>query len=180
MNLHPDICAYLRKKAERDYQATLPHYVYCAADKNNRVKIGVTGDIEKRKKQLQHANPDIEIKSFILTPNRSKAFELEGILHEKAYKMHITGEWYQSDAWDIFESARKGANEMQELKWLPPTVLPEKDDHIIVRFCNDLDTFEAAGLFYLTVDTNEPVFCDVLAGHIYDWQSLVIEWAKLS
>ena len=65
------------------------------------------------------------------------------------------------------------------LEWLPPTVLPKKDDHIIVRFCNDIGIFYAAGLFYLTSDTNEPVFCDVLAGHIYDWNTLVIKWAKL-
>lgn len=65
------------------------------------------------------------------------------------------------------------------LEWLPPTVLPNKDDHIIVRFSNDIGIFHAAGLFYVTTDTNEPVFCDVLAGHIYDWNTLVIKWAKL-
>ena len=65
------------------------------------------------------------------------------------------------------------------LEWLPPTVLPKKDDHIIVRFCNDIGIFHAAGLFYMTTDTNEPVFCDVLAGHIYDWKQTVVAWAKL-
>ena len=65
------------------------------------------------------------------------------------------------------------------LEWLPPTVLPKKDDHIIVRFCNDIGIFHAAGLFYMTTDTNEPVFCDVLAGHIYDWKQTVVMWAKL-
>jgi hypothetical protein len=65
------------------------------------------------------------------------------------------------------------------LEWLPPTVLPEKDDPIIIQFSNDIGIFFAAGLFYLTTDTNEPVFADVLAGHIYDWQSMVIKWAKL-
>ncbi len=68
---------------------------------------------------------------------------------------------------------------MQELNWKLPTVLPEKDDHILIQFSNDIGTFYAAGLFYLTTDTKEPVFCDVLAGHIYDWQSMVIKWAKL-
>ena len=68
---------------------------------------------------------------------------------------------------------------MQEIKWKLPTVLPEKDDHILIQFSNDIGVFYAAGLFYLTTDTNEPVFADVLAGHIYDWQSMVIKWAKL-
>lgn len=68
---------------------------------------------------------------------------------------------------------------MQELNWKLPTVLPEKDDHIIIQFSNDIGIFYAAGLFYLTTDTQEPVFADVLAGHIYDWQTLVIKWAKL-
>lgn len=67
---------------------------------------------------------------------------------------------------------------MQEIKWQLPTVLPEKDSEIIVQFSNDVGTYYAAGLFYLSID-NEPVFADVLAGHIYDWQSLVIKWAKL-
>ena len=68
---------------------------------------------------------------------------------------------------------------MQELNWKLPTVLPEKDDHILIQFSNDIGTFYAAGLFYLTTDTKEPVFADVLAGHIYDWNVLVIKWAKL-
>jgi hypothetical protein len=68
---------------------------------------------------------------------------------------------------------------MQEIKWRVPTILAEKDDHILIQFGNDIGTFYAAGLFYLTTDTQEPVFCDVLAGHIYDWQSMVIKWAKL-
>lgn len=68
---------------------------------------------------------------------------------------------------------------MQELNWKLPTVLPEKDDHILIQFSNDIGTFYAAGLFYLTSDTNEPVFCDVLAGNIYDWQGMVIKWATL-
>jgi hypothetical protein len=65
------------------------------------------------------------------------------------------------------------------LEWLPPTVLPKKDDHIIVRFSNDIGTFQAAGIACETSDTKEIVFADVLAGHIYDWQSMVIKWAKL-
>lgn len=68
---------------------------------------------------------------------------------------------------------------MQKIEWHLPTELPEKDDHILIQFSNDIGTFYAAGLFYRTVDTKEPVFADVLAGHIYDWQSMVIRWAKL-
>lgn len=68
---------------------------------------------------------------------------------------------------------------MQEIKWLPAHEMPNKDDHVIIKFCNDIGTFYAAGLFYMTRDTNEPVFCDVLAGHIYDWKQTVVAWAKL-
>ena len=68
---------------------------------------------------------------------------------------------------------------MQELNWQPAHEMPQKDDHIIIKFYNDLGLYHAAGLFYITTDTNEPVFCDVLAGHIYDWNTLVIKWAKL-
>ena len=68
---------------------------------------------------------------------------------------------------------------MQKLEWKYPPELPEKDDHILIQFCNDIGHFYAAGLFYRTTDTNEPVFADVIAGHIYDWNSQVIKWAKL-
>ena len=68
---------------------------------------------------------------------------------------------------------------MQELNWKLPTVLPQKDDHILIQFSNDIGTFYAAGIACETSDTKEIVFADVLAGHIYDWQSMVIKWAKL-
>lgn len=65
------------------------------------------------------------------------------------------------------------------IDWLPPTVLPEKDEHIIIKFYNDLGLFYAAGIVCETSDTKEIVFADVLAGHIYDWKQTVIAWAKL-
>lgn len=65
------------------------------------------------------------------------------------------------------------------LNWQPAHKMPNKDDHVIVKFYNDLGMYHAAGLFYLTRDTNEPVFCDVLAGHIYDWKQTVVAWARL-
>jgi hypothetical protein len=68
---------------------------------------------------------------------------------------------------------------MQKIEWHLPTELPEKDDHILIQFCNDIGHFYAAGIACETVDTKEIVFADVLAGHIYDWQSMVIRWAKL-
>ena len=69
--------------------------------------------------------------------------------------------------------------EQQTVRILPMTVLPEKDDHILIQFNNDIGTFQAAGIACETVDTKEIVFADVLAGHIYDWNTLVIMWAKL-
>lgn len=43
------------------------------------------------------------------------------------------------------------------LDWLPPTVLPEKGDHIIIKFYNDLGLFHAAGIVCETSDTKEHV-----------------------
>ena len=102
--------AYFRKKAKRDHKAQQPHYVYLASDKNGRVKIGITWDVEKREKQLKHANPDIEIKNFIEVCNRADAFELEGELHQLAYKLHINGEWYAKEATDIFNKKKEQNN----------------------------------------------------------------------
>lgn len=107
MNLHPDVCALLRKRAEREYLSTLPHYVYCVSDSHGKVKIGITRNIEQRKKQLLNANPDIVVLDYITTPNRSKAFEIEGEIHETAYKYHVSGEWFSEEAIKIFNDKKE-------------------------------------------------------------------------
>lgn len=97
----------LRKRAEREYMSTLPHYVYCISDGRGKIKIGITGNIEQRKKQLIAANPDIKLLDCIITDNRAKAFEIEGEIHEQAYKFHISGEWFSESAIDIFNSKKE-------------------------------------------------------------------------
>lgn len=105
--MHPDVCAALRKRADRDYLSTLPHYVYCVSDSHGKVKIGITGNIEQRKKQLLHANPDIVVLDYITTPDRSKAFEIEGEIHETAYKYRVSGEWFSEEAIKVFNDKKE-------------------------------------------------------------------------
>lgn len=107
--IHGDIewCAWMRKRAEREYSSTLPHYVYCVSDGHGKVKIGITGNIEQRIKQLKHANPDIKLNAYITTKNRAEAFETEGALHELAYQSRISGEWFDKGAEDIFNDLKK-------------------------------------------------------------------------
>ena len=65
------------------------------------------------------------------------------------------------------------------MEWHKPNELPEVGSHIIIRYVNDLGWYFAAGIVTQTTDTREIVFADVLAGHIYDWQKTVLEWAYI-
>lgn len=67
-------------------------YVYLLGTDDNRYKIGVSVDVERRIKQLQTGCSD---KIFLVDKFLSKfPFKLESALHRKYESSKINGEWY--------------------------------------------------------------------------------------
>lgn len=64
------------------------------------------------------------------------------------------------------------------LAWRSRQLLPADGTSVIIRFFNDLGLFYAAGIFKVG-DSGEPLFIDVLAGHKYSWDDLVVSWAEI-
>ena len=65
------------------------------------------------------------------------------------------------------------------LNWNKNNILPEVGKYIVIKFCNDIGIWFAAGIAVETSDTKEIVFADVLSGTLYDWEKTVIDWAYL-
>ncbi len=62
--------------------------------------------------------------------------------------------------------------------WGDRRLLPLDGAAVVIRFFNDLGVFYAAGIFKVG-DSGEPLFIDVLAGHKYSWDDLVVSWTEL-
>lgn len=62
------------------------------------IKIGVSGDIEKRLETLQIGNQfKLSVVGMIPCKDRDQALELEGRLHKLFKRKHIRGEWFMGD-----------------------------------------------------------------------------------
>jgi len=66
-------------------------FVYIAKQQDNIYKIGITKDIEARRKSLKTGNPFIEI---IATKRTHSYYILEKQLHDKFTDKNINGEWF--------------------------------------------------------------------------------------
>ena len=75
-------------------------YVYLIEDlDNNRYKIGVTKDLEKRLRNLQTGNSNrIIIKESYKT---EYPFKLELMLHNKFKQFRYNNEWYELESSDV-------------------------------------------------------------------------------
>ena len=75
-------------------------YVYLIEDRdNNRYKIGVTNDLEKRLRNLQTGNSNhISIKESFQT---QQPFKLEKMLHNKFRQYQYNNEWYELPTDDV-------------------------------------------------------------------------------
>lgn len=75
--------------------------VYFIADRNNGlVKIGVSGDMNRRLKQLQTGNPfELEFMGWI--EEDKDQFRIEKDLHQKYSRKHVFGEWYKISQDDV-------------------------------------------------------------------------------
>lgn len=75
-------------------------YVYLIEDlDNNRYKIGVTKDLEKRLRNLQTGNSNrIIIKESYKT---EYPFKLESMLHNKFKQFRYNNEWYELESSDV-------------------------------------------------------------------------------
>jgi hypothetical protein len=90
-------CLYYREGRDKN----LPiNFVYIAHMTNTPdvYKIGVTKDIEKRRKSLKTGNPFLSIIASIKT---KYAFELEGELHKELKENNMSGEWFNVGEDDI-------------------------------------------------------------------------------
>ena len=75
--------------------------VYFIADrKNSLIKIGVSGDMDRRIKQLQTGNPfKLEFMGWI--GEDENHFEIEKKLHEKYSDKNYSGEWFEISQDDV-------------------------------------------------------------------------------
>lgn len=60
---------------------------------NNRLKIGVTNNIDRRIKQLQTGNPDEILLEFI--EERHKPTKAESFIHRHFRRNCVSGEWFE-------------------------------------------------------------------------------------
>ena len=70
-------------------------YLYLIGTKDNKQKIGISNDPEKRLKALQTGNPEpLFIHYTIELPDR-KAFKVEKHLHREYSHYNIKNEWFE-------------------------------------------------------------------------------------
>ena len=92
-----DYGVWLRKWAEREQNAGKEHYVYFISDEHERVKIGITNNVNERLRYLQNGNADLlKISKVIAVPNREAAFSLERDMQELFWRARLRGEWYDA------------------------------------------------------------------------------------
>ena len=90
--------SFIRKRNEREYKDSLPHFVYFIENQSGQMKIGVTENLERRFKQLQHANgEELNIFCFVRLPNKTKAISFEFFFHDYFCDYRIRGEWFDGN-----------------------------------------------------------------------------------
>lgn len=80
-----------------------PTYVYVMSS-NGRSKIGLTADLQKRKRQLQNASGlDIVLRTYRLFSSLASATAVEAQLHRQFSRWREKGEWFGVTADKIAE-----------------------------------------------------------------------------
>ena len=70
-------------------------YIFCVS---NAAKIGITSDVERRRKEIQAHNPNkIHVACTFTFPDQESAFKVEQSLHKYYADRHIHYEWYRVD-----------------------------------------------------------------------------------
>lgn len=75
---------------------------YLLKSKKKKYKIGVTGDLEKRLKELEHkCREKIEVVHFIRCDDRQMMYFLETLLHRRYKAKRMQGEWFDLDPGEV-------------------------------------------------------------------------------
>ena len=90
--------------------------VYFIRDNLGHIKIGLEKDVNKRKKELQTANPcELEVFCVLHVPKYFDAQRIEHELHEKFSNIRMAGEWFLED--EVIKYLRKGNIEISGYKF---------------------------------------------------------------
>jgi hypothetical protein len=69
-------------------------YVYLGADETKKyIKIGITSDIKRRQKEIQHMNPTFKM-LYAWEPRQATAHEAERFFHSRFAEKRVYGEWF--------------------------------------------------------------------------------------
>lgn len=75
--------------------------VYLGRDETKKyIKIGVTGDIKRREKEIRHMNPTFKI-FYVWQPDKIPAYEVERYFHEYFAAKRVCGEWFNLSIDDL-------------------------------------------------------------------------------
>jgi len=90
------VIVYRNKTKRPSY--TSSHYVYVMRS-GDAIKIGITSQLEKRKKGLQTANSHrVDIIAALLVGTRFQAEKIEKIYHKAFKAFRLNGEWFELTA----------------------------------------------------------------------------------
>jgi hypothetical protein len=76
-------------------------YIYLGFDETKKyIKIGITSDIKRRQKEIQHMNPTFKM-MYVWEPNQVTAYEAERYFHAYFEDKRVFGEWFDLSIADI-------------------------------------------------------------------------------
>ena len=94
-------------------------YVIRQDQSKPRIKIGFTGDIESRLKQIQTGNPArCEVYALLKCKSKKHAMAIEADLHEKCEPHRTSGEWFTWGAINVIDMSKYGL----EFEWIKPPI----------------------------------------------------------
>lgn len=104
-----DSSAALERMIEPDTDTDGTKELYLMYD-GQRVKVGISNNVERRVSELQIGNPDI---TLMRTWTPSDARSTERVVHARLDQHHVDGEWFNcspSDAQDVVEDVMADVN----------------------------------------------------------------------
>jgi hypothetical protein len=79
----------------------MSRFVYIGFDGTKKYfKIGITGDIRRREKEIRNMNPTFKM-MYYFEPDQVKAWESEQYLHNRFADKRVAGEWFELSVDDI-------------------------------------------------------------------------------
>ena len=103
---------YVRKKPI----VAKKHYLY-AISNGDQVKLGMSGDVNKRLKSMQTASPAelVLLWKYYIANTPADAMKIENMLHRACKQFHIRGEWFEKECIDVVN--KFNPNKKHSAKW---------------------------------------------------------------